>query len=191
MEILCEEERLIDTYTLKDVSYIYFWTRKGPMRLFYRIFSRPLKRQKTSHDEVKSEDTVQDQANIESEQLASKVSKEKSINDKEDQVTLPEKTNGVAKCDIEEKCGAGKDKEENGNSDKSSKSAVKERSENGRRGAGGGPGSGDSATPVLVNGQVTAKDGRTKSEKINNRSSASREKSVSASASKQVAPTKT
>ncbi|XP_064648455.1 polycomb complex protein BMI-1-like isoform X4 [Lineus longissimus] len=40
IQIFHTDEFLTDHYTLMDVAYIYTWRRKGPLRLFYTIYSR-------------------------------------------------------------------------------------------------------------------------------------------------------
>ncbi|CAG2165005.1 unnamed protein product [Oppiella nova] len=49
VDVMYLEDILSDDYTLMDVAYIYDWKRSDPMRLFYRISERPIKRLKTTH----------------------------------------------------------------------------------------------------------------------------------------------
>lgn len=47
------DETLFDHYTLVDIAYIYSWRRKGPLRLYYTVYTNPAKRFK-----LEIEDTV-------------------------------------------------------------------------------------------------------------------------------------
>ncbi|CAG2103721.1 unnamed protein product [Medioppia subpectinata] len=49
VDVMYLEDILSDDITLMDVAYIYDWKRSDPMRLFYRISERPIKRLKTTH----------------------------------------------------------------------------------------------------------------------------------------------
>ncbi|KAK3102322.1 hypothetical protein FSP39_010446 [Pinctada imbricata] len=48
IEIYHTDEQLKDEYTLMDVAYIYMWRRKGPLRLYYTVFTNAAKRFKKS-----------------------------------------------------------------------------------------------------------------------------------------------
>jgi len=49
IDILFSQDNLNDDYMLMDIAYMYAWKRKGPLKLFFRIFERPAKRLKTYH----------------------------------------------------------------------------------------------------------------------------------------------
>ncbi|KAL5006295.1 hypothetical protein ScPMuIL_015101 [Solemya velum] len=47
IDVYHTEEALKDHYTLMDVAYIYLWRRRGPLRLFYTVYTNSAKRFKT------------------------------------------------------------------------------------------------------------------------------------------------
>ncbi|XP_052802779.1 muscle M-line assembly protein unc-89-like isoform X1 [Mya arenaria] len=52
VEFFHTDEGLLDHYTLVDIAYIYSWRRKGPLRLYYSVFTNPAKRFKPDPDDV-------------------------------------------------------------------------------------------------------------------------------------------
>ncbi|OWF54296.1 Polycomb complex protein BMI-1 [Mizuhopecten yessoensis] len=48
IDVYHTDESLKDEYTLMDVAYIYLWRRRGPMKLFYTVYTNPAKRFKKS-----------------------------------------------------------------------------------------------------------------------------------------------
>lgn len=48
IDVYHTDESLRDEYTLMDVAYIYLWRRRGPMKLFYTVYTNPAKRFKKS-----------------------------------------------------------------------------------------------------------------------------------------------
>lgn len=48
IDVYHTDESLRDEYTLMDVAYIYLWRRRGPLKLFYTVYTNPAKRFKTS-----------------------------------------------------------------------------------------------------------------------------------------------
>ncbi|XP_052256974.1 uncharacterized protein LOC127862067 isoform X2 [Dreissena polymorpha] len=60
------DETLRDHFTLVDIAYIYSWRRKGPLRLFYSVFTNPAKRFKAD-DEIpavlETDDVINDITN--------------------------------------------------------------------------------------------------------------------------------
>ncbi|XP_067649645.1 polycomb group RING finger protein 2-like [Haliotis asinina] len=53
IDIFHTDEALREYYTLMDIAYIYTWRRRGPLRLYYTIYERKLKR---LHDQAVSEE---------------------------------------------------------------------------------------------------------------------------------------
>ncbi|XP_046571034.1 polycomb group RING finger protein 2-like [Haliotis rubra] len=53
IDIFHTDEALREYYTLMDIAYIYTWRRRGPMRLYYTIYERKLKR---LHDQAMLEE---------------------------------------------------------------------------------------------------------------------------------------
>lgn len=49
VDILFSQDNLNDGFMLMDITYMYAWKRKGPLKLFFRIFEQPPKRLKTYH----------------------------------------------------------------------------------------------------------------------------------------------
>lgn len=47
IDLFHTDEALRETYSLMDIAYIYSWRRKGPLRLYYTVFTNPAKRLKT------------------------------------------------------------------------------------------------------------------------------------------------
>ncbi|XP_052094816.1 polycomb group protein Psc-like [Mytilus californianus] len=48
IDVYHSDEILQDHYTLMDIAYIYAWRRRGPLRLFYTVYTNPAKRIKRS-----------------------------------------------------------------------------------------------------------------------------------------------
>ncbi|XP_045170530.2 protein suppressor 2 of zeste-like isoform X2 [Mercenaria mercenaria] len=46
------DETLHDHYTLVDIAYIYSWRRKGPLRLYYTVYTNQAKRFKAENEET-------------------------------------------------------------------------------------------------------------------------------------------
>ncbi|XP_046325876.2 polycomb group protein Psc-like [Haliotis rufescens] len=53
IDIFHTDEALREYYTLMDIAYIYTWRRRGPLRLYYTIYERKLKR---LHDQALSDE---------------------------------------------------------------------------------------------------------------------------------------
>lgn len=49
VDVLFSQDNLNDGFMLMDIAYMYAWKRKGPLKLFFRIFDAPSKRLKTCH----------------------------------------------------------------------------------------------------------------------------------------------
>lgn len=52
--IMYMHDYLIDEYTMMDLAYIYSWRRNGPIRLFYKIYNKPINKKslKKNNNEV-------------------------------------------------------------------------------------------------------------------------------------------
>ncbi|KAL4222743.1 RAWUL domain RING finger- and WD40-associated ubiquitin-like [Mactra antiquata] len=46
------DQTLYDHYSLVDIAYIYSWRRKGPLRLYYTVYSHPAKRHQQENEEI-------------------------------------------------------------------------------------------------------------------------------------------
>lgn len=101
IDIYHTDEALSDTYTLIDVAYIYFWRRKGPLKLFYTVYTNPSKKLKSdASSTVTSESAPSD---LQIEKSASESSCSNNCNSKNEISTVSVETNENSKSVTPEK----------------------------------------------------------------------------------------
>lgn len=65
IDVYHTDEILQDHYTLMDIAYIYMWRRKGPLRLFYTVYTNPSKRLKKCASSTVTSDVSNDTSIVE------------------------------------------------------------------------------------------------------------------------------
>ncbi|XP_048756041.2 polycomb group protein Psc-like [Ostrea edulis] len=81
IDIYHTDEVLSDSYTLVDIAYIYMWRRKGPLCLYYTVYTNPAKRFK--RDLSCTEKVIKESVTVETE-IKNDVEDGKAEKDKDD-----------------------------------------------------------------------------------------------------------